>query len=323
MLTVLLIGLGSVALLSVLAGSDDAASVDGGSGGDPSGPDGDPGDTGVSTLRLGSATDNLMSGTGDDELLAAFNGNDQVMGGSGADILVGDNGDDTLSGGFGDDVVMGGTGNDQMSGGAQDDLMVGGAGNDTLAGDAGNDELFGMDGNNRLDGGAGNDVLNGLTPNNPVVDVLGGYDVPAFRDSVVNIFKASDTLADRVVRNFTNDGGGVQSRDVLLGGDGDDTLIGDDGDLMTAGLGQDVFAAISPAAFDPAVPLIDQVPRVTDFDPANDRVEILVDGTGLRTINVAPQDGGLLISVEGQPMMFLANTDLTQFGAQDVVLRRL
>lgn len=114
-------------------------------------------------VDLGSASDTLFGGNGDDsatggagsDSLAGAGGDDELAGGKGYDTLQGEAGDDTLagergyddlSGGQGDDYLAGGQGYDSLSGGDGDDLLFGGAGGDTLVGGAGDDALVGGSG---------------------------------------------------------------------------------------------------------------------------------------------------------------------------------
>ncbi|MEN3971800.1 lamin tail domain-containing protein [Sphingomicrobium sp. XHP0235] len=98
------------------------------------------------------------------------NGNDNILGGIGADVIDGRNGDDFIEGFEGNDILRGGNGNDQLFGGDGDDDLDGGNGMDRLFGGAGNDrvdggnaddELFGGDGEDLLFGGNGDDLLDG------------------------------------------------------------------------------------------------------------------------------------------------------------------
>ena len=93
-------------------------------------------------------------------------GEDEIIGGSGADRLYGKGGDDEIKGRAGDDrlygaagedELYGGDGNDRLYGGTQDDELDGGRGHDRIYGGDGNDEIDGGDGNDRTYGGNGND----------------------------------------------------------------------------------------------------------------------------------------------------------------------
>ena len=109
--------------------------------------------TGIENV-VGSATRDLVTGSG---------GANEMHGGGGNDVLNGEGGDDTLFGDAGTDSLSGGLGNDMLNGGAENDSLLGNAGNDVLFGDAGNDALNGGAGGDVLVGGTGNDTLNGST----------------------------------------------------------------------------------------------------------------------------------------------------------------
>ncbi|QCO17963.1 hypothetical protein D3869_18840 (plasmid) [Azospirillum brasilense] len=88
-----------------------------------------------------------------------------------------------------DNYIIGGNLGDYIDGGAGNDKIDGNPGNDTLNGGTGNDTLLGWTGDDNLIGGSGEDWLEGEAGN--------------------------DTL----------NGGASGFRDVLLGGDGNDTYI--------------------------------------------------------------------------------------------------
>jgi Ca2+-binding RTX toxin-like protein len=86
-------------------------------------------------------------------------GNQEFVGGPGADTIFGQRGDDTLKGnggadrlygGIGDDYLYGGPGNDLLSGGPGEDRIYGEEGNDLVRGDASKDKLFGGMGTNTV-----------------------------------------------------------------------------------------------------------------------------------------------------------------------------
>lgn len=149
------------------------------------------GGTGSDDLDGGTDNDRLDGGAGDDSLEGG-DGNDNLAGGDGADALHGGAGNDVENGGGGDDDFQAGDdgGNDQFVGGAgadrvdyglalaavSIDLARGqakavsadaGVGIDRLSaiedatGSDHDDQLTGSTGANALDGGAGNDVLTG------------------------------------------------------------------------------------------------------------------------------------------------------------------
>ena len=83
------------------------------------------GGNGVDVLDGAASTTSLM--------LDGRNGDDVLLGGSGADVLIGwkhndrlegGGGDDILRGDTGNDILVGGTGNDRLTGGDQDDIFV-------------------------------------------------------------------------------------------------------------------------------------------------------------------------------------------------------
>jgi Ca2+-binding RTX toxin-like protein len=75
--------------------------------------------------------------------------------------IVGTAGNDVRSGTPGNDVMVGQGGNDALSGLAGRDLICGGAGKDKLNGGSGNDFLSGQKGKDKLRGGKGKDKLSG------------------------------------------------------------------------------------------------------------------------------------------------------------------
>ena len=114
-----------------------------------------------STVIIGRAGDDTISGGDEndviwgrsgDDVIDAGGGNDKVFGDTGDDVITGGVGDDKLSGGFGDDSIDGGDGNDYLVGGDGADNMSGGVGDDTLSGASNEGDV--------LDGGDGTNVIN-------------------------------------------------------------------------------------------------------------------------------------------------------------------
>lgn len=129
-------------------------------------------------------------------------------------------GNDTVLAGLGDDSIEGADGNDSIRGGQGDDTILGQAGNDTMRGDVGNDSIIGGDGSDLVRGGTGNDVI----------DTSGGGSIPLPDQGYPGLYP-SDT-------NPTDD------RDVVYGGQGDDTIrTGDDDDRVFGGFGNDLIDA--------------------------------------------------------------------------------
>ena len=85
------------------------------------------------------------------------NGNDRLVGGSGAVTIRGGNGDDVLLGGAGAETLLGGNGDDSIDGNKGNDVGVMGNGDDTFIWDPGDgsDVVEGQNGTDRmrLDGG--------------------------------------------------------------------------------------------------------------------------------------------------------------------------
>jgi serralysin len=65
----------------------------------------------------------LFGGKGDD-VLSAYNHNDEIYGGPGRDTIYGYSGDDYIEGGTGNDMIFGNYGNDYLSGGLGRDVFV-------------------------------------------------------------------------------------------------------------------------------------------------------------------------------------------------------
>lgn len=161
----------------------------------------------LTTIRGTDGPDSFATGfvgTNESDVMFAFAGDDDVLGGSGEDQICGAAGDDLIRGGderragqdaFGDHV-FGGTGNDHLKGETGMDFLYGGAGDDLVTGGSGDDYVLGGDGADDLSGGGGVDTFFGRT--------------------------GDDTLRSA---------GGVQA-DHLFGGKGIDTCIVDAADVV-------------------------------------------------------------------------------------------
>jgi Ca2+-binding RTX toxin-like protein len=142
---------------------------------------------------------------GDDVVFDA-DGHDRYETGVGADAVSLASGSNTADGGGGADVLRGSEGVDRLLGGDGADEITGLRGADLLFGGPGNDRLFGNRGDDHLDGGLGDDVLyGGVITGAPAA--YDGYDVLLGRGG-------NDRLA-----------GGWQ-KDRLFGGPGADRLRG-------------------------------------------------------------------------------------------------
>ena len=104
-------------------------------------------------------------GNDGDNTVVGGSGADQLQGDKGNDVLIGRGGNDTLDGGVGNDALHGGDGNDSLTGGDGNDILEGGAGSDALIGGAGNDTLV-------FRPGFGNDTVNQFGDSNGNQDVV-------------------------------------------------------------------------------------------------------------------------------------------------------
>ena len=179
-------------------------------------------------------------------------GDDALVGTSGADVLFGFGGNDAILGLAGDDLISGGTGNDDLDGGQ---------GSDVLAGDSGADRLFGGDAadyllidsaDTAIDGGAGFDSAFVQDSAAVTLDMgassiewaLGSDGADTFnaasQTSAVYIYGlgGDDTLTGSAFGDYIDGGDGI---DTLAGGNGDDLLVGNGGSDILKGEGGDDY----------------------------------------------------------------------------------
>lgn len=209
------------------------------------------------TIAWGGAEGDVLSGDVGDDQLNGYAGEDRLDGGPGHDVLVGAADDDVILGGAGDDTLIGEDGDDLLEGGAGNDLLAGHFGDDTLEGGAGNDSLIGGAGADLLRGGPGDDTLEGAAGD----DTLDGG---AGADELFG--GAGDDWITGL-----SDEDEADAPDLLNGGEGADILLAGPGDWVHGGEGGDLFAI---ADWDGA----DTPARITDFNPAEDRIAIVWDG---------------------------------------------
>lgn len=146
--------------------------------------------SGSDTLHGGSGRDRIY-GQQDNDIIYAGNGtievdgdHDYVDGGDGNDVIY--SGANSTSVNTGDDRLFGGSGEDRIYGQDGDDLLLGGLDNDTLYGDDGNDHLEGGEGNDKLFGNAGEDRIYGQDGNDTIIGYADG--------DTLNGGKGADTL---------------------------------------------------------------------------------------------------------------------------------
>jgi Ca2+-binding RTX toxin-like protein len=191
----------------------------------------------------GNALENVIDGSGGNDILSAGDGNDIVFGGSGNDYVGGDGGDDSLFGGVGNDVLYGDIGNDSLTGDGGDDILYGKAGNDILNGGIGNDTYYidavrdlGLDtmvelgGIDTIDFSPYAATTISLNLNATAVQTLatGVQLAAAALNQIERVLgsNSNDYFIGNALNNYLWGGSGV---DRLSGGIGNDTLNGGDG----------------------------------------------------------------------------------------------
>lgn len=186
----------------------------------------------------GDDSDNVLDGTG---------GNDYIYGYAGEDTLSGGDGNDVLYGGAGADTLYGGEGNDQLSGGEGADYMVGGNGNDSYFVDDIGDEVI------EFSAGGVDTVVSTLKNYKLDANVenlnLGGSDaINGSGNELANSIKGN--AAKNEIQGFGGNDSiyGYGGDDYINGGLGDDVLNGGDGsDLITFKVGATVGATVDLA----------------------------------------------------------------------------
>ncbi|HVI88964.1 MAG TPA: hypothetical protein VM659_11705 [Dongiaceae bacterium] len=205
----------------------------------------------VGATGIGNASDNILWGSGFNDVLDGAAGADTLIGGLGNDTYIIDNAGDAVTEGVGagidtikssvtidltaggfwgqeiENVTLTGTANIDVTGNDLDNVLIGNAGNNTL--------MVGG-GNNTIDGGAGTDTISFSDHHDNwgvIVDLSGGW-ASSYNeiDVVKNVENvtgsdARDKLTGNSGANIL-DGGG--SSDTLIGGAGNDTYIVDDPD---------------------------------------------------------------------------------------------
>jgi len=217
-------------------------------------------------VLTGTATANTIEGAGGNDLLDAGGGVDTVSyAGAGAGVTVslatgsasGGAGNDVLAGfeliigsAFGD-LLAGDGGVNRITGGGGNDAIDGAGGNDMVLGEAGDDVIEGGAGDDAIDGGVGADIAAYVTATAAVVASLvgntatggGGSDALTGIEGLTGS-AFGDTLTGNDGANALSGGGGA---DLLAGGLGNDTLVGGTGiDTATyAGIGYNVVVNLT------------------------------------------------------------------------------
>src|SRR6476659_878182 len=237
------------------------------------------------------------------------NGNDRLVGGSGAGTLIGGNGDDALFGGNGNETLLGGNGNDSIDGNKGNDVAFMGNGDDTFVWDPG-------DGSDTVEGQNGTDTMlfNGANIAEQVDLTANGNRLRFHRD-IANITMDTDGVeqvdfnalggADLVnvndltgtdVKEFNVDlagslggatGDGAADDVIVNGTDGDDRIKvnEDDGDVKVKGLVPTVNVFHAEVAFDSPVDSLEintlaGTDTVDSGGLADGVIQLLVDPVG-------------------------------------------
>ncbi|NEO56197.1 MAG: calcium-binding protein [Okeania sp. SIO3B5] len=258
---------------------------------------------GIAVTVPGFAGQNrLDGGAGDDTLVSGFL----------SDTMIGGQGNDCLSGIF--SRVDGGEGNDTIDATSISTNASGGGSIEvTLIGSSGNDILLGSTQagvTNFFNGGTGNDLIQfGGTSDQLIGNTQGNDTVIAFQDGGTAPFFIEDTQGSNTLS-------GADGADTLITGAGDDSIVGgtaDDegGDTINAGAGDDVIfgrggrdTIVGGAGDDYIAPGLatgdsliggegndsfayftitedSKATVIVDFDPADDRILLDLNGFGL------------------------------------------
>ncbi len=183
--------------------------------------------------------------------------------------------------------------------GPNDDIIEGFGGDDTITAEDGDDDVYGGDGNDRVYGGGGSDDIYGGGGNdtidstdgdiglfdNPYPPLPTDPDVMNDRD-VVDGGDGDDTIRTGDDRDTITGGTGNDSidagidNDSVAGGDGSDTIVGGEGnDSITGGRGDDlIYGGLSPAFPDSL-----NIPDDTDLVPDNG-LDVINAGAGNDTV---------------------------------------
>ena len=95
---------------------------------------------------VGTAGDDVITGSVDDDLIDALAGNDRIVAQFGSDRIDAGEGNDVVRGDQAPDLILGGPGNDRLDGDMGADTLVGGPGRDRLSGGHGIDRIEARDG---------------------------------------------------------------------------------------------------------------------------------------------------------------------------------
>jgi len=190
------------------------------------------------------------------------NGDDRLVGGSGAGTLIGGNGDDTLFGGNGNETLLGGNGNDSIDGDRGNDVAFLGNGNDTFVWDPG-------DGSDTIEGQNGTDTM-----------LFNGANVAEQVDLTAN---GNRLRFHRDIANITMDTDGVERVDFNALGGADLVTVNDLTGTDVRAVNVDLAGSLGGAAGDSAAD--DVIVNGTDGD---DRIKINGDDGDVKVSGLVP-----------------------------------
>ena len=190
------------------------------------------------------------------------NGNDRLVGGSGAGTLIGGNGDDALFGGNGNEMLLGGNGNDSIDGNKGNDVAFMGNGADTFVWDPG-------DGSDTVEGQNGTDTMlfNGANIAEQVDLTANGHRLRFHRD----------------IANITMDTDGVERVDFNALGGADLVTVNDLRGTDVEEFNVDLAGSLGGATGDNAAD--DVIVNGTDGD---DRIKVSGDDGGVKVSGLVP-----------------------------------
>ena len=190
------------------------------------------------------------------------NGNDRLVGGSGAGTLIGGNGDDALFGGNGNEMLLGGNGNDSIDGNKGNDVAFMGNGADTFVWDPG-------DGSDTVEGQNGTDTM-----------LFNGANIAEQVDLTAN---GNRLRFHRDIANITMDTDGVERVDFNALGGADLVTVNDLSGTDVEEFNVDLAGSLGGATGDNAAD--DVIVNGTD---GNDRIKVSGDDGGVKVSGLVP-----------------------------------
>jgi Ca2+-binding RTX toxin-like protein len=203
--------------------------------------------TATTVKVLAEGGNDVVDGSGDPVVGAAFGGSLHVSGGPGRDRIQGGVGNDILEGEDGSDALLGRGGDDLVTGGAAADTLYGGFGRDALNGKRGDDRIVPGPGIDKADGAGGSDTLDfsdvdrGSAINFTTGKTRGdGHDLIRDFERAIGTRREDILVGDRAANVLVGGPGfdrihggwredrlvGGRGRDIIDGGDGEDRVLG-------------------------------------------------------------------------------------------------